>query len=168
MSLLTKIFQYSLLVELLIVGIGKKKVIEDLKDYDIKLMLDNLVILNPRRENFPIEDKSAASQQIYWEFEMIEKCNAFSMYFTEGESDQPIYMYELGRNILRMQTKYPSDWEKRIIVSIEAGYKRKQDAVIQTMLATNDKISINYCQLQTKTCLMIHEEKIVRAFKKLR
>lgn len=105
--------------------------------------LDNLVVLNPRRENFPINDPSAANKQIEWEFDALEKADIFSMYFCSGKSDQPICMYELGRNILRMQMKYPSDWEHRIIISVEEGYSRKTDVLIQTKLATDNKIKVN-------------------------
>lgn len=102
--------------------------------------LENLVILNPRRENFPINDPFAAFEQIEWEYKMLEQCDIFSMYFSAGESDQPICMYELGRNILRMQMRFPFDWEKRIIISVEEGYKRKSDVFIQVGFATNDMI----------------------------
>lgn len=61
--------------------------------------LENLVIMNPRRENFPIEDPNASKQQIAWEFCGLEACDIFSMYYCDGPSDQPICMYELGRNI---------------------------------------------------------------------
>ena len=107
------------------------------------LRSSNLVVLNPRREDFPIHDPSAAYKQIEWEFEALEKADIFSMHFCSGESDQPICMYELGRNILRMQMKYPSDWENRIIISVEEGYSRKNDVLIQTELATKNKIQVN-------------------------
>ena len=105
--------------------------------------LENLVIFNPRRENFPINDPCAAYEQIKWEYKMLEQCDIFSMYFSAGESDQPICMYELGRNILRMQMRFPADWEKRIIISVEDEYKRKQDVFIQVGFATNDMIITN-------------------------
>lgn len=129
--------------------------------------LDSLVLFNPRQDNFPIHDRLAAYRQISWEFDMIEKCNIFSMYFSSGESDQPICMYELGRNILRMQTRFPADWQDRIIISVEDGYKRKQDVIIQTSLATSDKIFVN-TQIAENICLEYHVENIVKAFKKLR
>lgn len=94
----------------------------------------NMTIFNPRQEHFDITDSKASYKQILWEFERLERMDIFSMYFCESESDQPICMYELGRNIIRMQNRFPSDWEKRIIISVEAGYKRKQDVLIQTDL----------------------------------
>lgn len=125
--------------------------------------IDNFVVFNPRRENFPIDNPTASFQQIQWEFDAIERCDVFSMYFCSGESDQPICMYELGRNILRMQTRFPSDWEKRIVISVEQGYKRKQDVLIQTGLATNNKLYIN-TQYSKEICLNEHVENIHKAF----
>lgn len=99
-----------------------------------ELEFENISIFNPRQENFDITDKNASFKQISWEFERLEQMDIFSMYFCNSESDQPICMYELGRNILKMQNRFPNDWEKRIIISVEDGYKRKQDVIIQTQL----------------------------------
>ena len=144
----------------------QKKVIETIKN-TYSIVTDSLVLFNPRRDNFPIHDKSAASQQIEWEFDMIEKCNVFSMYFSSGESDQPICMYELGRNILRMQMRYPADWQDRIIVSVEDGYHRIQDVLIQTELATNGKIPINH-MVNKEMCLENHINDILKTFIRFR
>lgn len=125
------------------------------------------VIFNPRRENFPIEDKSAAVQQIEWEYKMLERCDIFSMYFSSGDSDQPICMYELGRNILRMQMRHPSDWQDRIVISVEDDYRRRQDVLIQTGLATQDQVFVN-TQISPRICLADHVDRIERAFKRTR
>ena len=76
-----------------------------------------LVIFNPRRKNFHINDPNATEQQITWEFNRLEEADIFSMYFCAGESDQPICMYELGRYISEMQKRFPIDWKDRIIIS---------------------------------------------------
>ena len=102
-----------------------------------ELEFENISIFNPRQEHFDITDKNASFKQINWEFERLEQMDIFSMYFCNGNSDQPICMYELGRNILRMQNRFPNDWEKRIIISIEKEYKRKQDVIIQTQLCAS-------------------------------
>lgn len=99
------------------------------------LNTEKLVVLNPRRENFPINDPLASYQQIEWEFKALENADIFSMYFSGGESVQPICMYELGRNLVKMQVRKPIDWKDRIVISVEDGYKRKQDVIIQTELA---------------------------------
>lgn len=108
----------------------QKDVIVELEDCDIS-------IFNPRQEHFDITDKNASFKQILWEFERLEKMDIFSMYFCNDNSDQPICMYELGRNIARMQNRFPNDWEKRIIISVEEGYKRAADVIIQTELCAN-------------------------------
>lgn len=105
----------------------QKEVIEKLKDI-------NLSVFNPRQEHFDITDKNASFKQILWEYERLEQMDIFSMYFCNDNSDQPICMYELGRNIVRMQNRFPNDWQSRIIISVEDGYKRKADVLIQTQL----------------------------------
>lgn len=127
---------------------------------------DNIILYNPRRENFPIEDKNAAREQIIWEYEHIEKCDIFSMYFCAGDSDQPICMYELGRNILRMQQRFPADWQNRIIITVEDEYRRRQDVLIQTELATNGKIIVGTQEVAAATnmsCIEAHARRIMNA-----
>lgn len=129
------------------------KVIEFLK---AKLDTDNLVVFNPRRKNFPIGVPSAAFGQIKWEFKQLEKMDIFSMYFCGGDSDQPICMYELGRNIVRMQNRFPADWEKRIIVSVEEGYKRREDVIVQTRLANFNFTTMYLNSLEDPDFLLEH------------
>ena len=126
---------------------------------------DNLVVFNPRRENFPIGDPSAAYEQIEWEFKALEKADIFSMYFASGVSDQPICMYELGRNIVRMQDRYPADWTSRLIISVENDYLRKQDVLIQTELACGN-LYVN-TQEDTMTLQNRHADMIFKAYKHL-
>ena len=54
----------------------QNKIINILKNED-----DNLIIFNPRRKNFPINDPTASFEQIKWEFNYLEQCDIFSMYF---------------------------------------------------------------------------------------
>lgn len=57
------------------------------------------------------------------------------MYFSEGDSDQPICLYELGRNIMTMMQRFPNDYAERMVVSYDKNYRRAQDVKIQTDLA---------------------------------
>ena len=117
------------------------KVINDLQNENFD---NNLVLLNPRRKNFPINDPNASLEQIQWEFNWLEQCDIFSMYFDgPTKSDQPICFYELGRNIERMKQKFPNDWNKRIVISVNSNFKRISDVIIQTKLATFDLIKVN-------------------------
>lgn len=129
----------------------QKEVIKNLEYEDVSLF-------NPRQEHFDVSNKNASSSQILWEFKRLEKMDIFSMYFCNDNSDQPICMYELGRNIVRMQNRFPSDWEKRIVISVEDGYRRKADVLIQTELATQNKVSV-----RTNATPELHSRYIMRA-----
>ena len=131
---------------------------------------DDLVIYNPRRVNFPIHQSSAAEEQIRWEFNNLNRMDIFSMYFCDGESDQPICMYELGRYISQMQLRFPTDWNRRIIISVEDGYRRINDVLIQTKLACGYRIRINTQEdYGSKETLRIkHTDSIIKAYRKLK
>ena len=101
------------------------------------LRYENITVFNPRREHFDISDRTLTQQQIQWEFKRLERCDIFSMFFCEGESVQPICLYELGRNIVRMQNRFPSSWKHRIVVTVEPRYKRADDVFWQSLYATN-------------------------------
>lgn len=110
--------------------------------------LSHLVIMNPRRENFPIDDPSASETQIKWEFDWLEECDIFSIYFAGCESLQPISLYELGRNLLRMKEKFPISWKDHLAVSVADGYKRDHDVVVQTELAVGKDIVLEHATPQ--------------------
>ena len=105
----------------------------------------HLVIYNPRRSSFDMENPYEQIRQIEWEFEMLELCDIFSMYFCESESVQPICMYELGRNLLKKKNDWVCRDEYQVLmmlpistcVTVEKGYSRINDVLIQTKLATN-------------------------------
>jgi len=110
----------------------QKEVIERLVDCDA-------LALNPKRENFPMDDPNAAKEQITWEFKALESADVFSMWFCAGESDQPICQYELGRHLALRSTE--TDYNRvvtndlgRVVIGVEKGYKREQNVRIQTEL----------------------------------
>ena len=101
----------------------------------IEMMNDEEVVLyNPRRDNFPINDPSAADEQITWEFNALHDCDVFTMWFCNADSDQPICFFELGRYISIKP-------ENKVFVGVENGFRREQDVYIQMRLF-NDKILI--------------------------
>ncbi len=134
----------------------QKEIIRELEFEDISLF-------NPRQKHFDVSDKFASYKQILWEFERLEKMDIFSMYYCNDNSDQPICMYELGRNIVRIQNRFPSDWEKRIVISVEDGYRRQADVLIQTELATQNKVFVD-----TNTTPNLHSQYIKRAVKSIK
>ena len=89
----------------------------------------NLVILNPRRENFPIHDPNAAQEQITWEYEHFKKADMISFWFSRG-SLNPIVLFELGKWLVQD--------EKPIFIGIDPKYERRQDVEIQTWLERGD------------------------------
>ena len=106
--------------------------------------LSQMVIFNPRRPNFPIDDPFAAYAQIEWEYKWLMTCDIFSMYFAGGSSVQPICMYELGRYSYRMQDLFPWDYQDRVIVTVEPTYKRASDVIVQMRLAFGPYSKIVY------------------------
>lgn len=111
----------------------QNEVIKELSKYDLK----HLVLFNPRMDHYDATKISTEDRanQIAWGFEQLEKMDIFSMYFCNSTSVQPICMYELGRNLLSMQYRFPKDYEKRILITIENGYSRQFDVEIQSELA---------------------------------
>jgi hypothetical protein len=97
--------------------------------------LKNLVIFNPRRSTFDITDKNATVKQIHWEFDRLEHVDLFTMFFANSPSPQPICFYELGRNLVRMQQRFPGEFDSRIFIGIQDGFSRKDDVLIQSDLA---------------------------------
>ena len=142
----------------------QSEVIADFKRYDMKFPgeLDNLVLFNPRRENFPIYDSNTAQEQIEWEFKWLQQIDLFSMLFTAGESDQPICMYELGRNICRIMQRFQNDFQERIVVSCDPDYRRAQDVKIQVGLAFSE--SGKTPLLIEKADPLIHMYQIIKQF----
>jgi hypothetical protein len=112
-----------------------------------------LIVFNPRRENFPIDDPSAAEAQIRWEYEMLECSDFFTMYFGEGESDQPICMYEYGKHLERRSELGDVSG---LVVSAEPGYKRFQDVIIQTRLVNPEiVVGLSLAEHIEKICDML-------------
>jgi hypothetical protein len=93
--------------------------IEKLKDFKV-------IIFNPRRDNFPIEDQQAAEQQIKWEFDYLAKADMVLFWFAKG-SDNPIVLFEYGRHGINP--------ERPVYVGTDLGYSRRRDVIIQTKLA---------------------------------
>lgn len=89
----------------------------------------NLVVFNPRRKNFPIDDPNASKEQITWEFKHFKEADMISFWFSRG-SLNPIVLFELGKWLVQKK--------KPIFIGIDPEYKRKQDVEIQTFLERED------------------------------
>lgn len=107
---------------------------------EMKLLLGgpDLMLLNPRRADFPIGDPSAAEAQIKWEYQMLRMAGAIMFWFPK-ETLCPIVLYELGAwSKANIGVK-----SKRIFVGVHPEYARRQDVEIQTALA-RPKVRIVY------------------------
>ncbi len=98
------------------------------RDLSNLLVAEDLVLLNPRRANFPMHDPSAAMEQIVWEYQHMRRADAISFWFS-SETINPIVLYELGAHSMT---------DKTLFVGVERGYVRRSDVEIQTQLVRPD------------------------------
>jgi hypothetical protein len=96
--------------------------------------LYNVIIFNPRRQFFPIEIKEETERQITWEYNRLKESDIIAFWFARG-SLNPIVLFEYG--------KFITNYNKKIVLGVDAEYERKSDVEIQTKLARPD-IVISY------------------------
>jgi hypothetical protein len=85
----------------------------------------SLVLFNPRRRDFPIDDPRAAEEQIKWEFRYLRRATARLFWFPP-QTLCPITLYELGAWSMTSDS---------LFVGVDPRYQRKRDVEIQTRLA---------------------------------
>jgi hypothetical protein len=107
----------------------------DWQDYLSILLrkIEDLVIYNPRRSNFPVCNPNASKEQIKWEYDHLKKADIISFWFSHG-SDNPIVLYELGK-----WCNSEDGRNKITVIGIDPNYSRKQDVIIQTQLVNSHK-----------------------------
>jgi hypothetical protein len=100
----------------------------DWQSVAVELLADlPVVILNPRRSNFRLDDDPTATEtQIRWEHRNLERAEVVLFWFTEGPSVQPIALYELGAMAAS---------RRRIAVGTHPSYPRRSDVRIQLALS---------------------------------
>lgn len=91
----------------------------------------NLDVFNPRRPNFPMDDPTAADEQVAWEFNSLHDSESILFWFCK-DSICPIVLYELG---FWMGQNEFAQTKKIIRVGCDPEYERLQDVQIQTKLA---------------------------------
>lgn len=96
----------------------QQEVVKELQD-------ESITLLNPRRKRFPIEDPTAAREQIQWEYQHLRKASLISFWFPR-ETLCPIVLYELGAWSMTA---------KPILVGVHPAYQRRLDVEIQTRLS---------------------------------
>lgn len=90
----------------------------------------NLVLFNPRRTDFPIDDPRASEDQIAWEWQHLHRADRILFWFPkDNAAGCPIALFELGAWLRS---------DKQIVVGVEPGYVREADVRIQTELERPD------------------------------
>lgn len=93
----------------------QKEMVERFKD------VENIVLFNPRRDDFDVRDPSVNDQQLQWEHDHIFASDAVLFWFPfEGRCI--ITMYELGMC---------AALGKKMFVATHPGYERRYDVVTQ-------------------------------------
>lgn len=90
-------------------------------------VLNDLVVYNPRRQDFDISNPKASEEQICWEFAKLRDADVVSFWFAPG-SVNPIVFYELGQ-------WGNSRGGRPMCVGCDPAFTRTQDVVMQTKLA---------------------------------
>jgi len=108
-----------------------------------KLKKEEITVFNPRRKNFPIDDKNASLQQIEWEYHYLRLADINSFWFPK-ESLCPIVLFELGSALER---------DKPLAIGVDTKYARKIDVEIQTLLRRPElkiQYSLEYLALEIR------------------
>lgn len=103
------------------------KMVEQLADTD-------LILLNPRRADFDVNDPKATEFQIEWEFVHLRKARARLFWFSSATLC-PITLFELGRYSISPDP---------LFVGVDPEYKRRQDVEVQLRLARPDDCQVVY------------------------
>lgn len=91
----------------------------------VRLLTDtHLVLLNPRRQDFPADNPAAAEAQIRWEVDHLRLANEVLFWFP-SETLCPITLYELGSWAMT---------DKTIYVGVHPDYQKRFDLEVQLKL----------------------------------
>jgi hypothetical protein len=85
-----------------------------------------MVVFNPRRGEYLLDDPAEAARQIAWEHRHLHLAGATLFWFPAGSALQPIALFELGAALGE---------GRRLAVGVEPGYPRALDVREQVALA---------------------------------
>jgi hypothetical protein len=119
----------------------QKEMIQRFKDTEMT------VLINPRRENFDVNDKTASEFQINWEYHNLRKADAILFWFPY-QTICPITLYELGVAAAR---------DDKIFVGAHPAYPRLFDVNKQLELIRPEvKVHDNFESLVAEVKDWIH------------
>lgn len=108
----------------------QSNLLDSIKELDV-------VCMNPRREEFDINNQSIADEQIMWEYRHLRKATEILFWFCK-ETLCPITLYELGAWSMT---------DKKLFVGVEPGYVRDFDVRFQTKLVRQDVVVVDSLKL---------------------
>ena len=109
--------------------------IEDLKSL-------NIMILNPRRKNFPTGDIETVSEQIEWEHQALSVATAISFWFPP-ETLCPITLFELGTFMKQNRTLFVGchpEYARAFDVQKQVSLYRPEIQIVDTTVALIEQI----------------------------
>jgi hypothetical protein len=98
------------------------QLVQELKDVD-------LVLVNPRRKVFDVQNAANTRLQIRWEYLMLRRCDGILFWFP-CESICPIVLFELGTHLMA-----PG---KPLFIGMHPEYQRRIDVEEQTSIIRPD------------------------------
>lgn len=93
-----------------------------------------VVMLDPKRDDWNLMDKSKMKEQVTWEYNNLRKADIIVYFFNAG-SVCPITLLEYGMWGLSKGTP--------IIVGVTSDYEKRDDVILQTKLARPDIRVVN-------------------------
>ena len=99
------------------------KFLENIEN-DKTLSLENLVIIDPFRKDWP-KTEEALQEQVNWEAMMAEQSDIFSCYFDKNKNSvSPMSLLEVGKYMMLLKSKFPSiKLNYRLIISAHPDYE---------------------------------------------
>ncbi len=94
----------------------------------------NIVLFNPRRANFDINDIKQTEIQIEWEHKQLKRADIILFWFCK-ETLCPITLFEYGKYLVS---------NKRIFVGCHKLYQKRYDIICQTFLERKDVVVHDY------------------------
>jgi hypothetical protein len=142
------------------------KFLENIEN-DKTLSLDNLVIIDPFRKDWP-KTEDGIKEQVDWENSMAEQCDIFSCYFDKNKNSvSPISLYETGKYLMLIKSKFSNvKLNYRLILSAHPDYDLFNIVSYQIAHATkNWKTHIEL--VSTEKNIMVHASRILEAYIKI-
>ena len=93
-------------------------------------MYEDLILFNPRRENYEQFDPEVEREQITWEFDHLKISDIITFWFSPA-TIQPITLLEFGKALVWSTKEY---LRPKVFVAAHPDYVRRRDLVIQAEL----------------------------------